>query len=46
MHSKGMGGASIAFPQDAVSIGQNPAAAAAVGNRWTSASTSSGRFAR
>ena len=33
MHSKGMGGASIAFPQDAVSIGQNPAAAAAVGNR-------------
>jgi long-chain fatty acid transport protein len=33
MHSKGMGGASIAFPQDAVSIGQNPAASASVGNR-------------
>jgi long-chain fatty acid transport protein len=33
MHAKGMGGASIAFPQDAVSIGQNPAASAWVGNR-------------
>jgi long-chain fatty acid transport protein len=34
LHSKGMGGASIAFPQDAVSVGQNPAASAAVGNRF------------
>jgi long-chain fatty acid transport protein len=33
MHAKGMGGASIAFPQDAVSIGQNPAASAWLGNR-------------
>jgi long-chain fatty acid transport protein len=33
MHAKGMGGASIAFPQDGVSIGQNPAASAWVGNR-------------
>src|SRR5512139_3866488 len=33
MNAKGMGGASIAFPQDAVSIGQNPAASAWVGNR-------------
>jgi long-chain fatty acid transport protein len=33
MHAKGMGGASIAFPQDAVAIGQNPAASAWVGNR-------------
>lgn len=33
MHSKGMGGASIALPQDAVSIGQNPAASAVIGNR-------------
>ena len=33
MNAKGMGGASIAFPQDAVSIGQNPAASAVVGNR-------------
>jgi long-chain fatty acid transport protein len=33
MHAKGMGGASIAFPQDGVSIGQNPAASAWIGNR-------------
>ncbi len=33
MHAKGMGGASIALPLDAVSIGQNPAASAVVGNR-------------
>ncbi len=33
IHAQGMGGASIAFPQDAVSIGQNPAASALVGNR-------------
>ena len=33
IHAKGMGGASIALPQDAVSIGQNPAASAVVGNR-------------
>jgi long-chain fatty acid transport protein len=33
MHAKGMGGASIAFPQDGVSIGQNPAASAWVGRR-------------
>jgi long-chain fatty acid transport protein len=33
IHAQGMGGASIALPQDAVSIGQNPAASAWVGNR-------------
>lgn len=33
IHAQGMGGASIAFPQDGVSMGQNPAASAWVGNR-------------
>jgi long-chain fatty acid transport protein len=33
MHAKGMGGASIALPQDSVSMGQNPAASAVLGNR-------------
>ena len=46
LHAKGMGGASIAFPQDAVSVGQNPAASAVVGNRLDVGVDVSGLLAR